>query len=67
MDYLKAGHDFGVINRRSQAYVTEICRPWDLSYSEHILLMSLYTRNGCQQSELCKAIEADKVPVPQAK
>ena len=63
MDYLKAGHDFGVINRRSQAYVTEICRPWDLSYSEHILLMSLYTRNGCQQSELCKTIEADKALV----
>lgn len=63
MDYLKAGHDFGVINRRSQAYVTEICRPWDLSYSEHIILMSLYTRSGCQQNELCKAIKADKALV----
>ena len=63
MDYLKAGHDFGVINRRSQAYVTELCKPWDLSYSEHIILMSLYTRSGCQQNELCKAIKADKALV----
>ena len=40
MDYIKASHDFGIINRRSQAYVTEICKPWNLSYSEYIILMS---------------------------
>lgn len=63
MDYLKASHDFGIINRRSQAYVTEICKPWNLSYSEYIILMSLYTRSGCQQNELGKAIKADKALV----
>ena len=36
MDYLKVSHDFSVINQRSQAYVTEACRPWKLSYSEHV-------------------------------
>lgn len=63
MDYLKASHDFGIINRRSQAYVTEICKPWNLSYSEYIILMSLYTRSECQQNELGKAIKADKALV----
>lgn len=63
MDYLKASHDFGIINRRSQTYVTEICKPWNLSYSEYIILMSLYIRSGCQQNELGKAIKADKALV----
>ena len=46
MDYLKAGHDFSVINQRSQAYVVEACRPWNLSYSEHVTLLSLYSHDG---------------------
>lgn len=42
MNYLHAGHDFGIINMRSQAYITEACQPWNLSYSEYVALMNLY-------------------------
>ena len=63
MDYLKVSHDFSVINQRSQAYVTEACRPWKLSYSEHVTLMSLYSHDGCRQHELCKVMKADKALV----
>ena len=42
MNYLCVGHDFGVINMRSQAYITEACQPWNLSYSEYVTLMTLY-------------------------
>ncbi|WP_296826896.1 MarR family winged helix-turn-helix transcriptional regulator [uncultured Megasphaera sp.] len=60
MNYLYAGHDFGIINRRSQAYITEACQPWGLSYSEYVPLMELYDYDGCRQNELCKALKADK-------
>ncbi|MFV0618578.1 MAG: MarR family winged helix-turn-helix transcriptional regulator [Megasphaera sp.] len=63
MDYLKAGHDFSVINQRSQAYVAEACRPWNLSYSEHVTLLSLYSHDGCRQNELCQIMQADKALV----
>ena len=63
MDYLKVSHDFSVINQRSQAYVTEACRPWKLSYSEHVTLMSLYSHEGCRQHELCQVMKADKALV----
>ena len=63
MDYLKAGHDFSVINQRSQAYVVEACRPWNLSYSEHVTLLSLYSHDGCRQNELCQVMQADKALV----
>ena len=63
MDYLKAGHDFSVINQRSQAYVAEACRPWNLSYSEHVTLLSLYSHDGCRQNELCQVMQADKALV----
>ena len=63
MNYLHAGHDFGIINMRSQAYITEACQPWNLSYSEYVALMNLYDLDGCSQSELCKEMKADKALV----
>lgn len=63
MDYLKAAHDFSIINQRSQAYVVEACRPWNLSYSEHVTLLSLYSHDGCRQNELCQVMQADKALV----
>ena len=63
MNYLHAGHDFGIINMRSQAYITEACQPWDLSYSEYVTLMNLYDLDGCSQSDLCKEMKADKALV----
>lgn len=63
MNYLHAGHDFGIINMRSQAYITEACQPWNLSYSKYVALMNLYDLDGCSQSELCKEMKADKALV----
>lgn len=63
MDYLSVSHDFCLINRRSQAYVTEACQPWGLSYSEYTLLMNLYENNGCQQTDICRVLKADKALV----
>ena len=63
MNYLCVGHDFGVINMRSQAYITEACQPWNLSYSEYVTLMTLYDFDGSSQSELCNEMKADKALV----
>lgn len=63
MNYLCVGHDFGIINMRSQAYITEACQPWNLSYSEYVTLMTLYDFDGSSQSELCNEMKADKALV----
>lgn len=63
MNYLCVGHDFGVINMRSQAYITEACQPWNLSYSEYVTLMTFYDFDGSSQSELCNEMKADKALV----
>lgn len=60
MDISKIGYHFGVLNRRSQAYVTYACKPWDISYSEYVVLMELYQGDGCSQDELAKRLTADK-------
>ena len=35
MDYSQIRYTFGVLNRRSQAYITDACRPWRIGYSEY--------------------------------
>ena len=59
MDYAKIGYHFGLLNRRSQAYITYACKPWRLSYSEYVVLHALYSRDGCSQDELVKGLTAD--------
>ncbi|MUP47691.1 MarR family transcriptional regulator [Veillonellaceae bacterium M2-8] len=63
MNYFEIGHEFGVINRRTQAYVTLACKPWHISYSEHVMLLTLYSHDGCTQIELGKLLTADKALV----
>lgn len=60
MDYSNIGYHFGVLNRRSQAYITHVCKPWNLSYSEYVILMELYQGDGCSQDELTQRLTADK-------
>lgn len=63
MDYFEIGHEFGIINRRTQAYVSGACRPWNVSYSEHVVLLTLYSHDGCTQVELGKLLTVDKALV----
>lgn len=60
MDVTNVGYHFGVLNRRSQAYITQACKPLGLTYSEYVLLFELCQRDGCSQDELAKRLTADK-------
>lgn len=60
MDYSKIGYHFGVLNRRSQAYITYVCKPYDITYSEYVILMELYLGDGVSQDELVQRLTADK-------
>ena len=60
MDYSQIRYTFGVLNRRSQAYITDACRPWHIGYSEYVLLVELYRGDGCSQDELSRQLSVDK-------
>ncbi|KMO87853.1 hypothetical protein AB840_00245 [Megasphaera cerevisiae DSM 20462] len=60
MDYSRIGFNFGMLNRRSQAYISHACQPWNIRYSEYVILMELYIRDGCSQDELARAMTTDK-------
>lgn len=60
MDYSQIGYHFGVLNRRSQAYITYACKPYDITYSEYVILMELYLGDGVSQDELVQHLTADK-------
>lgn len=60
MDYSQIRYAFGMLNRRSQAYITDACRPWHIGYSEYVVLEELYRGDGCSQDELSKALSVDK-------
>ena len=51
MDYSQIRYTFGVLNRRSQAYITDACRPWRIGYSEYVLLVELYRGDGCSPQQ----------------
>lgn len=60
MDYAQIRYHFGILNRRSQAYIAYACRPWNISYSEYVLLVELYRGNGCSQDDLSRTLSVDK-------
>ena len=60
MDYSQIRYAFGVLNRRSQAYITDACRPWHIGYSEYVVLEELYRGDGCSQDELSRQLSVDK-------
>lgn len=60
MDYTSIGYHFGILNRRSQAFISYACQPWQISYPEYVILVELYRGDGCSQDALCKSLTADK-------
>lgn len=60
MDYMSIGYHFGILNRRSQAFISYACQPWQISYPEYVILVELYRGDGCSQDALCKSLTADK-------
>ena len=63
MDYLDIAHCFGVIRRRSQAFVVEACEKLHLTYSEYALLLKLYDAEGCSQDDMAGMLYLDKAVV----
>lgn len=65
MDYMDIAHSFGIIRRRTQAFVVDTCHNegLDLTYSEFTLLLKLYEIEGCSQDELSAALYLDKAVV----
>lgn len=60
MDYLAASHSFGVLERRSRAFIDSRCAYFQLSYSEFITLSLLFDLDGCSQEELVSTLAVDK-------
>lgn len=60
MGYTSIGYHFGVLNRRSQAFISCACQPWQLSYAEYVILVELYRGDGRSQDDICKSLTADK-------
>ncbi len=63
MDYLNIASCFGVIRRRSQAFVVEACESLQLTYSEFALLLKLYDSEGCSQEDMAAMLYLDKAVV----
>ncbi|ERT58409.1 MULTISPECIES: MarR family winged helix-turn-helix transcriptional regulator [Megasphaera] len=63
MDCMSVGRNFGILNRRTQLYITNCCRQWRISYSEYVLLEQLYVTEGITQDELAALLYIDKAMV----
>lgn len=50
----------GVLNRQSQAYISNAFKNMDISYSECIFLVNLYDNEGINQEELSTLLLTDK-------
>lgn len=60
MDYRDAAHHFGVLYRRSQAFIVSACIPWNIGFSEFVLLTKLYENEGATLDELAYLLITDK-------
>lgn len=63
MDYLKMGHCFSVLHRKSQLFIVRACERLQLTYSEYILLIRLYEKEGVSQETLAELLDQDKAVV----
>ncbi len=50
----------GVLNRQTQAYISNAVKNIDISYSECIFLANLYDKEGINQEELSSVLFIDK-------
>lgn len=63
MDFFSVGHNFGILERRSRMYITAVCAPWNIGYSEYVILRCLYKNEGVYQDEIAAIVVADKAQV----
>ncbi len=63
MDYLKMGHCFAVLHRKSQLFIVKACERLQLTYSEYVLLIRLYEKEGVSQETLAELLDQDKAVV----
>ena len=63
MDYLDIGRCFSILHRRSQLFIVMACERLQLTYSEYVLLIRLYEREGLSQEELSSMLLLDKAVV----
>jgi MarR family transcriptional regulator, organic hydroperoxide resistance regulator len=60
MDKLDAARQFGLLNRRSQAFIATACADMGISFSECVLLLNLYHRVGINQENMSAILFIDK-------
>ena len=63
MDYRNASRWFGILNRRSQAYIVKACEPLDITFSEYVLILNLYDHEGVSQEDMAGLMFVDKAVV----
>ena len=63
MDYLNIGHCFSILHRRSQLFIVMACERLQLTYSEYVLLIRLYEKEGLSQEKLSNLLFWDKAVV----
>ena len=66
MDYKCAARSFGMLDRRTRAYITLACEKWHIGFSEYVILENLYGLEGCIQEELAGRILSDKTIIARA-
>ncbi len=60
MDELDIARQFGLLNRRSQAFITTACGDMGIAFSECVLLLNLYHRAGINQENMSAILFVDK-------
>lgn len=63
MDYRNAARCFGILHRRSQAYIVQACEKLQLTFSEYVLLLKLYENEGISQEDMASLMYVDKAVV----
>lgn len=60
MDNLDVARQFGILNRQSQTFITNACSDLGIGFSECVLLMNLYRREGINQEDMSAVLFIDK-------
>lgn len=60
MDKLDTARQFGLLNRRSQAFIANACADMGIAFSECVLLLNLYQRAGISQENMSAILFIDK-------
>ena len=63
MDYMNVARCFGILHRRSQAFVVDACQKLHLTYSEYVMLLRIYGQEGCSQEDMAAQLHVDKAVV----